>query len=108
MSRKPAVLRDDNVTIACFPPGYVGPLLDCIEYKSRHSTFVLGHLVAKPSPPETYQRLQQIVKPPRIINGYGPTETVVTPMIWRAYPQDKLNSAYAPIGQPVGERRLYV
>lgn len=57
---------------------------------------------------ETYDRLQSVVNPPRIINGYGPTETVVTPMIWRAYPQDKLTSAYAPIGQPVGARRLYV
>ncbi|MEG3221808.1 amino acid adenylation domain-containing protein [Vibrio gigantis] len=102
------VLCDDNITIACFPPSYVGPLLDWIEYKKPSLNVRSWTLGGEAFTAETYQRLQQIVKPPRIVNGYGPTETVVTPMIWRAYPQDKLNSAYAPIGQPVGERRLYV
>ena len=57
---------------------------------------------------ETFERMQQVLKPQRIINGYGPTETVVTPMLWAAYPGDTLTSAYAPIGTAVGPRKLYV
>src|SRR5690606_38865351 len=57
---------------------------------------------------ELYQRLQATLKPQRIINGYGPTETVVTPLIWSAYPGDRFEAAYAPIGTAVGPRRLYV
>ncbi|MEZ9108356.1 amino acid adenylation domain-containing protein [Vibrio cyclitrophicus] len=102
------VLSKEKVTIACFPPSYVGPLLDWIDYQKPPLSVRSWTLGGEAFTAETYQRLQKVVNPPRIINGYGPTETVVTPMIWRAYPQDKLTSAYAPIGQPVGERRLYV
>ncbi|WP_286298848.1 non-ribosomal peptide synthetase [Vibrio apostichopi] len=102
------VLCDDKITIACFPPSYVGPLLDWIEYQKPPLNVRSWTLGGEAFTAETYQRLQKVVNPPRIINGYGPTETVVTPMIWRAYPQDKLDCAYAPIGQPVGERRLYI
>ncbi|MEL0608899.1 amino acid adenylation domain-containing protein [Vibrio echinoideorum] len=102
------VLCDDKITIACFPPSYVGPLLDWIEYQKPLLNVRSWTLGGEAFTAETYQRLQKLVNPPRIINGYGPTETVVTPMIWCAYPKDNLNSAYAPIGQPVGERRLYV
>ncbi|OBT26049.1 non-ribosomal peptide synthetase [Vibrio tasmaniensis] len=102
------VLCDDKITIACFPPSYVGPLLDWIEYQKPSINVRSWTLGGEAFTAETYQRLQKVVNPPRIINGYGPTETVVTPMIWRAYPKDKLSSAYAPIGQPVGERRLYI
>jgi amino acid adenylation domain-containing protein/non-ribosomal peptide synthase protein (TIGR01720 family) len=102
------VLNQEGVTIACFPPSYVGPLLDWIETAQPKLNVRSWTLGGEAFTRETYDRLQSVVNPPRIINGYGPTETVVTPMIWRAYPQDKLTSAYAPIGQPVGARRLYV
>ncbi|MBN3491890.1 non-ribosomal peptide synthetase [Vibrio neptunius] len=102
------VLKEEGITIACFPPSYVGPLLDWIETTQPQLNVRSWTLGGEAFTRETYDRLQSVVNPPRIINGYGPTETVVTPMIWRAYPQDKLTSAYAPIGQPVGARRLYV
>jgi len=102
------VLKQEGITIACFPPSYVGPLLDWIETTQLQLNVRSWTLGGEAFTRETYDRLQSVVNPPRIINGYGPTETVVTPMIWRAYPHDKLSSAYAPIGQPVGARRLYV
>ncbi|GGN18223.1 MULTISPECIES: non-ribosomal peptide synthetase [Marinomonas] len=102
------VLQKEGITIACFPPSYVAPLLDWIEETQPTLAVRSWTLGGEAFTRETYDRLQTLVQPPRIINGYGPTETVVTPMIWRAYPEDKLNSAYAPIGQPVGSRRLYI
>ncbi|MBE0940035.1 hypothetical protein IH689_24280, partial [Escherichia coli] len=40
--------------------------------------------------------------------GYGPTETVVTPLIWKAAMDTECGAAYAPIGSFVGERCGYV
>ncbi|WP_339387063.1 amino acid adenylation domain-containing protein [Vibrio caribbeanicus] len=102
------VLVDEKVTIACFPPSYVGPWLDWIEQTRPQLCLRSLTLGGEAFTKETYERIQRVVNPPRIINGYGPTETVVTPMIWRAYPEDKLISAYAPIGQAVGDRKLYI
>ena len=102
------VLQEEQVTIACFPPSYVGPLLDWIEQTQTRLSLRSWTLGGEAFTRETYDRLRAVVNPPRVINGYGPTETVVTPMIWRAYPDDSLTSAYAPIGRPVGHRRLYV
>ncbi|WP_076587744.1 non-ribosomal peptide synthetase [Vibrio ostreicida] len=102
------VLLDEQVTIACLPPSYVGPWLDWVEQTNPNLSLRSLTLGGEAFTRETYERIQRVVNPPRIINGYGPTETVVTPMIWCAYPDDTLQSAYAPIGRPVGDRRLYI
>lgn len=108
------VLCEEQVTIACFPPSYVGPLLDWIEkldwQKEAQRPLALRSITlgGEAFTRETFERIQRVIAPPRIINGYGPTETVVTPLIWSAYPNDSLKSAYAPIGTAVGARKLYV
>ena len=102
------VLEKENVTIACFPPSYVGPLLDWIEQEQPELKVRSWTLGGEAFTRETFERMQQVLKPQRILNGYGPTETVVTPMLWAAYPGDTLTSAYAPIGTAVGPRKLYV
>jgi len=43
-----------------------------------------------------------------IFNGYGPTETVITPLLWTALPDSVCATAYAPIGTAVGERTLHI
>ncbi|ASL28768.1 peptide synthetase [Azotobacter chroococcum] len=103
-----AVLQKEGVTIACFPPSYVGQLLDWIEAHDLKLPVRSWTLGGEAFTRETYERLQKVLQPPRIINGYGPTETVVTPLIWEAFPGTALNAAYAPIGTSVGPRRLYV
>ena len=42
--------------------------------------------------------------PKPVINGYGPTETVITPLLWRSLPDTPCETPYAPIGQAVGDR----
>lgn len=54
----------------------------------------------------------------RLVNAYGPTETVITPAAWIAdAPAENasagdaslhLDADFAPIGRPVGDRKLYV
>ncbi|WP_323773600.1 non-ribosomal peptide synthetase [Alcanivorax sp.] len=102
------VLKNEGVTVACFPPSYMGPLLDWIEQEKPALKVRSWTLGGEAFTRETFERMQQVLKPKRILNGYGPTETVVTPMLWAAYEGDTLTSAYAPIGTAVGPRKLYV
>ena len=55
----------------------------------------------------SFDFVQEVLQPPRIVNGYGPTETVITPLISKAYPGTGFESAYMPIGHPVGDRSAY-
>ena len=102
------VLEKEGVSIACFPPSYMGPLLDWIEQEQPDLSVRSWTLGGEAFTRETFERMQAVLKPERIMNGYGPTETVVTPMLWAACRRDTLTSAYAPIGTAVGPRRLYV
>jgi amino acid adenylation domain-containing protein/non-ribosomal peptide synthase protein (TIGR01720 family) len=43
-----------------------------------------------------------------VTNGYGPTETVVTPLLWRSDDQQPFRGGVVPIGRAVGRRSLYV
>jgi acyl-coenzyme A synthetase/AMP-(fatty) acid ligase len=44
----------------------------------------------------------------RLVNAYGPTETIITPTSWVSGSAAGMDGDYAPIGQPVGERDAYV
>jgi non-ribosomal peptide synthetase component F len=61
---------------------------------------------------EAFALMRRAFPNARIVNGYGPTETVITPMLWMFYPTDdstKLaDSAYLPIGTLVGARSAHV
>ena len=102
------VIADEGVTISCLPPSYAQQLLDWVESQGLKLPVRSWTLGGEAFTRETYERLQRVLGPQRIINGYGPTETVVTPLIWEAYPGDSFEAAYAPIGNPVGPRSLYV
>ncbi|MEK8079861.1 amino acid adenylation domain-containing protein [Pseudomonas sp. XK-1] len=102
------VLQDEGVTIAIFPPSYALQLLDWVESQSLSLNVRSWTLGGEAFTRETYERMQRVLKPKRIVNGYGPTETVVTPLIWEAFAGDELQAAYAPIGTPVGPRTCYV
>ncbi|BCR24637.1 non-ribosomal peptide synthetase [Aquipseudomonas alcaligenes] len=102
------VIADEGVTISCLPPSYAQQLLDWVESQGLQLPVRSWTLGGEAFTRETYERLQKVLQPQRIINGYGPTETVVTPLIWEAFPGDSFEAAYAPIGNPVGPRSLYV
>ena len=77
------VLQQEGVTIACFPPSYMGPLLDWIEQEKPELKVRSWTLGGEAFTRETFERMQAVLKPQRIMNGYGPTETGVTPMLGR-------------------------
>ncbi|MBF8723838.1 non-ribosomal peptide synthetase, partial [Pseudomonas guariconensis] len=59
-------------------------------------------------PQASFELARRALCPTYIINGYGPTETVVTPLIWKAGQGTDCGAAYAPIGERIGRRSAYV
>jgi amino acid adenylation domain-containing protein len=51
--------------------------------------------------------LQQVCAPATVLNAYGPTEAVITPLAWVATNTSGA-ARYAPIGRAVGERTAYI
>ncbi|WP_051534497.1 non-ribosomal peptide synthetase [Deefgea rivuli] len=101
-------IQRHGITIACFTPSYLHQLAEIVgEAASQlpiRSYTVGGEAMSRAS----FDLVQRVLKPPRMINGYGPTETVITPMIATMYPGDTFDSAYMPIGTLVGDRTGYV
>ncbi|RJX83248.1 amino acid adenylation domain-containing protein, partial [Pseudomonas sp. LS-2] len=116
------LIRDDNlwtpeqtfdalhhygVTVAAFPPVYLQQLAEHAE-REGHPPGVRIYCFGGDAVPQASLALaQRALQPQFIINGYGPTETVVTPLIWKAGPQDTCGAAYAPIGSRVGARTTH-
>lgn len=51
---------------------------------------------------------QAAFKNVRLVNAYGPTETIITPTAWTSNAAAGIDGDYAPIGRPVGDRNAYV
>ncbi len=102
-------LEEQGITVVAFPPSYLRQLADWGRVQGR-GPGVKTYCFAG----EAYDRglLREVVEhlqPDWVINGYGPTETVITPTLWRAPAATAdFTSAYAPIGDLVGERQGYV
>ena len=106
--RTVAEISRHRITIACFTPGYLQQLAEFTGSSGRNlpirSYTVGGEAMSRSS----FDFVQETLHPPRIINGYGPTETVITPLIFKAYPGTQFDAGYLPIGSPVGDRTAYI
>lgn len=101
-------LHDYQVDAVAFPPAYLNQIATWGETRNDPPPVQLYVFGGEAMPKAYYERVRQALKPQWLINGYGPTETVVTPLIWKSAVTDTFDSDYAPIGQPVGERSAYV
>jgi len=102
----------DGITIAAFPPSYALQMADWARAhgapRSLRSLTVGGEATSR----EAFNALREAFPEVRVVNGYGPTETVITPLLWmigaREDAADIADAAYLPIGTPVGERTAHV
>ncbi|MBL8499078.1 MAG: amino acid adenylation domain-containing protein [Nitrosomonas sp.] len=92
------------------PPAYLRmllPLLEGADYPVRVCV-VGGEAWHTADVAATRARFRQA----RLVNAYGPTETVITPTAWAGDAGQDLSSQlegeFMPIGQPVGKRCAYV
>ncbi|QHD01245.1 hypothetical protein PspS04_13155 [Pseudomonas sp. S04] len=117
------VLRDDSlwtpeqtyqamgrygVTVAAFPPAYLQQIAEHAEGRDDVPAVRVYCFGGDAVPHASFEQVRQALRPAWIINGYGPTETVVTPLIWKAGPADHCQAGYAPIGDRVGARSAWV
>ncbi len=97
-----------NVTMAVFPPVYLQQLAEHAERDGNPPAVRVycfgGDAVAQAS----YDLAWRALRPTYLFNGYGPTETVVTPLLWKARKGDPCGAVYAPIGTLLGNRSGYV
>ncbi|TJZ63961.1 non-ribosomal peptide synthetase [Chitiniphilus eburneus] len=101
-------LAAHNVSNAGFPPAYLRQLAESARQDGDCPTVHLYSFGGEAMPREGYDAVRAHLRPQRLINGYGPTEAVVTPVLFKADADHGIASAYAPIGRPMGERSAYV
>ncbi|NWC10473.1 amino acid adenylation domain-containing protein, partial [Pseudomonas agarici] len=101
-------LHRHGVTVAAFPPAYLQQLAEHAALDGNPPPVRIYCFGGDAVPQASFELAMQALKPQFIINGYGPTETVVTPLIWKAARGVQCDAAYAPIGNRVGDRSVAV
>ncbi len=97
-----------GVTHAGFPPVYLRQLAEWARQTGRCPDVDLYSFGGEAMPREGFDAVRRHLKPRLLINGYGPTEAVVTPMLWKTDAEAAFAEAYAPIGRPMAGRRALV
>ncbi|MGJ5203811.1 non-ribosomal peptide synthase/polyketide synthase [Bradyrhizobium sp. HKCCYLR20261] len=102
------VMRARSVTNAGFPPAYLQQLAGFAAWCGDPPPVSLYSFGGEAMPKSGFDKVRSALRPRKLINGYGPTETVVTPLVWKVEADVEIDCAYAPIGRPVGRRSAYV
>ena len=101
-------MQRHGVTNAGFPPAYLRQLADWARDTGRCPPVRLYSFGGEAMSREGFDAVRRHLKPDLLINGYGPTEAVVTPMLWKTDGATGFEEGYAPIGRPVGDRSARV
>jgi amino acid adenylation domain-containing protein len=103
-----AQIRRHRVTHAGFPTSFIGQLAEWAERLGAAPSVQVYSFGGEAMARETFARVGRALKPRLLINGYGPTECVISPLIWTVPPETTFDEPYAPIGVSVGARAAYV
>lgn len=102
----------EGVTMTYVPPGCATQLAEWALAHGAPPTLRSLTVGGEATSREAFALMRRAFPNVRIVNGYGPTETVITPMLWMFHPQDDIaglaDSAYLPIGTLVGARTAHV
>jgi amino acid adenylation domain-containing protein/non-ribosomal peptide synthase protein (TIGR01720 family) len=101
-------VRREGLTVLYLPTAYAATLADWAQARGASLPVRLFCVAGEALARETYERIRDSLQPGCIVNGYGPTETVITPLIWRALRETTIDTPYAPIGRPIGDRVVRV
>nr|WP_085622981.1 MULTISPECIES: non-ribosomal peptide synthetase [unclassified Pseudomonas] len=103
------VLHEQRIDIACFPPAYLQQLAEFGESRQQAAPPVRIYCFGGDAVPDAlFELVKRTLRPQYLTNGYGPTETVVTPLLWKVSADQSCQAVYAPIGDRVGQRTLQV
>ena len=101
-------LRDHAIGNAGFPPQYLHQVALWLEDHPPAPPLDLVSFGGEAMAKDSLALVRRVLRPRCLINGYGPTETVVTPLVWKAVGDEDCGGAYAPIGRPVGRRSAHL
>ncbi|MEG1681341.1 MAG: amino acid adenylation domain-containing protein, partial [Stenotrophomonas sp.] len=101
-------LHQEQVSIACFPPAYLQQLAEYGETQTSPPPVRIYCFGGDAVADANFELVKRSLRPQYLTNGYGPTETVVTPLLWKADLDQRCEAVYAPIGKAVGNRTLQV
>ncbi|MBR0960067.1 amino acid adenylation domain-containing protein [Bradyrhizobium japonicum] len=101
-------LHAHGVSHIGLPPAYLQQVAECVEQNGNPPPVKLYSFGGEAMPKAGFDKVRRVLKPRILINGYGPTETVVTPLVWKVDGASECDTPYAPIGVPVGDRRAYI
>jgi amino acid adenylation domain-containing protein len=99
-------LRAQAITRLDMPPAYLTELARQLDRPDQAPSLTSCTVGGEALPRDSLALIQARLRPGRLFNAYGPTECVITPLVWTA--EATCAGAYAPIGSCVGARTAYV
>ncbi|MDW9640022.1 amino acid adenylation domain-containing protein [Sinorhizobium meliloti] len=102
------LMRRHGVNNASLPTSYVRSLAEYAGENPAVPHLRLYSFGGEALPKAVFDMINDNLQARLLINGYGPTETIMTPMIWKILPGTRFEGTVAPIGRGVGDRRIYV
>ncbi|MGF6244644.1 amino acid adenylation domain-containing protein/non-ribosomal peptide synthase protein (TIGR01720 family) [Paraburkholderia sp. GAS38] len=103
-------IRSKGISVVNLPPAYLDAFAQSTEAGAVSVRVCIagGEAWSKSG----FEAVCSHLKPQRVFNAYGPSETVITPTLWQFDTASNatagFDSGYAPIGRPVGDRSAWV
>ncbi len=101
-------MREHGCNNASIPTTYLQQLAEWAEETGSAPPMRLYSFGGEGLAQSTFDLLGRALNAETLINGYGPTETIMTPMVWKVRAGARFDGVYAPLGRAVGDRRAYV
>ncbi|HGL4261990.1 non-ribosomal peptide synthetase [Burkholderia dolosa] len=105
-----ALMVRESVSVAAFPPAYLREFAAVAARDGVPPALRVLAFGGEALPQQAFEFVRRTFPAVRLINGYGPTEAVISPMLWPVEPGETpvlaAHDAYAalPIGRPIGPR----
>ncbi|HKT67263.1 MAG TPA: amino acid adenylation domain-containing protein, partial [Burkholderia sp.] len=105
-----ALMVRESVSVAAFPPAYLREFATVAAREGVPPALRVLAFGGEALPQQAFEFVRRTFPSVRLINGYGPTEAVISPMLWPVEPGDMpvlaADDAYAslPIGRVIGPR----
>jgi len=107
-----ARLAEHRVSVAAFPPSYLVQVAEAQRQAAIPANLRVLAFGGEALSAEGFAAVRRAFPTTTLINGYGPTETVISPMLWvtgpDADPASWAHCAYLPIGSVIGARQAHV
>ncbi|KVK99399.1 non-ribosomal peptide synthetase [Burkholderia territorii] len=105
-----ALMVRESVSVAAFPPAYLREFAAVAARDGVPPALRVLAFGGEALPQQAFEFVRRTFPSVRLINGYGPTEAVISPMLWPVEPGETpvlaTGDAYAalPIGRAIGPR----